>query len=272
MSPIAPKLNNDIHSASTSNRCCDESNDNNTKSLKHDIIKISNLPIEIIQKIAFQLSPEDYKNFQLVSKGFSEKLENIKKMKDMLVENKHKGELRNNRQKMLCNHLLKYVCDEDLYTLSTVFIVECQKNNKKLVEIGFNYKFHTASNIERHFNETAYMMFIGLNENYFSFNIKFAGTKNMITKYSIEKEKITPDNLKDIFSTANEVFQGGNTYNKCLLASTVTALKNYAYQQSIENKNQIEAIAHSYSDLFSVGMIIHARYPCMDSEQPPMVL
>ncbi|MBN3264362.1 F-box protein [Pectobacterium brasiliense] len=222
----------------------------------HKLDHISNLPIEIKEKIAFELNTQDYNNFRNSSKRMREDLKSIEFMWDKLVKNNFSGKVMERYFPMFEKNIKKLL-DEDTsgYLSKAIQNLEtCESTSYCGVATRY-YECDSASDnvlmrCRREICRNMYDKRPLTSESY--------GGNDHKVALAIYNPHIDKDTLDIIFKSFDTIFKETRTNDRLLLASSAYMLMNSLIVKTPDGikESDIAACTSKYPELIQTGRVV----------------
>lgn len=212
------------------------------------ILSITNLPIELMQKVAFQLNPKDYENLRKTCLTLNNKLPDINKIFEKLDNGKCRGEYRENLQNVSLYHLRNYLQSKDgeknFHALNSVNI---KKSENKII-IGYEDHVNPAL-------DDATKIFqwnlSNKNKNFTPYLTYSSGKTSVI----LDGGQLTEKSTADIFHSLNKIHKYSEGVERDFIAILAVKIKDVICESppTDVSKNTLEGIFSDYPEMFNNG-------------------
>lgn len=243
---------------------------NNIVKLHNQSIEFIHLPVELKQKIAFNLDSASYANLRLSAKEMHNALPSFKQMSNDL-NHISRGERRDNYLKIhqdLIEQTLSHENESELIQSLNNAFIDKEFNDADRITLHTMYR-STRKTFAAHWNGNVFnrckdkiialsneeiipTIMIEINQPLFS------SLKEYLTTLDIKDKYLTKDNINIIFNAFNKVFNQERSNNRFLVALSAFQLQDFLCNNPPKgvHKKEILEISSHYPFLFSMGMIV----------------
>ncbi|MCX8961898.1 hypothetical protein EHW64_12340 [Erwinia psidii] len=218
------------------------------KNMLAHVTNITNLPVELQQKIAFNLTPQDYENLRKSAPTLKNNLESSDSIYEKLRNGQYHGEYKKTLQAFVSRPVrdfLKSTQGENLF--NAIKSIDVTKNDNTIFIKYKNPINGTLNNIDDIFHWN-------LNQNNNSFPVLSnysQGEKTII----LSKEKITKKDIKNIFNSLSETFNSTEKYERYFIATVAIKIKTLLCNHPPKeiSKDKMEEIFHGYTNILKAS-------------------
>lgn len=230
----------------------------NNKPFLSKIDHLSNLPVELKQKIAFNLNSKDYSHLRSTNKIISESLDSFSVMDDKLTQGGISGDVDKNIRKILRDKLLGGDQTKEI----TLSLKNCFSRPHRLwkgaTEIGTTY---LPDCFETYYQDRIYDVVESWRKGitsfeaygpYKNFNPKAKPGQLWEVKTYFADSKINSESLNDIFSSFRKVYQDTEGTEKFVVAKLARTLRDYWLEilPGHVSKENMDNLSIDYPELF----------------------
>lgn len=193
----------------------------------HKLDHISNLPVEIKEKIAFELNATDYNNFRNSSETMKADLKSIEFICDELVKNNFSGKIMKRHFPMF-KHVKEFIYEDVSDSLSQAIqhLKACENTPFcNFIEVGTKY-YECDSVSDNVLMRCREEICRNMCDKKPLTSMSYGG-RDCITALGIYNPHLDKDTLDIIFKSFDTIFKEIRTNDRLLLASTAYILMNY---------------------------------------------
>jgi|GEM_PF-2063857 len=231
-----------------------------------NIHNLTNLPKEVIVKIASNLFPKDYGNFRLSCKAFSTINPSFGVMGQALEDNTCNGSLKKNYQRNLYGNLkilwqqrtghiesaMKNISiktnssGSEKYTIMQVSFFPVDQGEKNYIGSWITENFYYS--LSKYYAPSSQVAFLSINQS------------EKLVHFSINFHNCLLDDstIHPIFYLANFLCEDIKTPEQMVIFSMINKLKNYWYENPLDNvnKEKILELSENYPRLFKRNYLL----------------
>ncbi|MBG6248315.1 MULTISPECIES: hypothetical protein [Symbiopectobacterium] len=237
----------------------------NTECALSKMINICNLPVELKQKIAFNLDSKDYASLRATGKIMSESLDSFSVMNNKLTHGKISRYVEKNIREIMCDNLIRNLLGGNQTKEITLSLKNCFSRPHPILEgniqIGTEYLPDSYKNTHPDrickvvdLCRNGITSFIPCGESRAFRPDLFPGELWNVA-INFKHSEINLKYLNDIFSSFNKVYRHTEDTEKFVVANLASTLRNYwAETPPIHvNKKDIVNLSVAYPELFHAG-------------------
>ncbi len=238
--------------------------------IQNQPVEFMNLPVELKQKIAFNLDGISYCNLHLTAKKIHAELPSFKTMICQL-KNECSGEIRKNYHEMYVRSIkqlienekkddliqcIKHVSANRRYRISDSVTLHTRYHPDRIISYDqwSGYTLYRCHEEIKKLSNNQLTPEVILNK----FNSPFSRNSHWFVNLDLKDKDINKQSINIIFKAFNNVLNEERSSDRFLVAASATQLRGYWYHNTpagIDKKDIINIVNH-YPNLFLMGQIV----------------